>query len=360
MLAEALGRVRRLTVLHGGHDAPTHRSSLARFLRGDASVLIATDVAGQGLNLQSASRWVVNLELPWNPARLEQRIGRVDRLGQRRPVHASILIAAHGVETGVLTVLAQKAGAARRALGRDAFDTIAIDQARLRAIVIGGDSGGVDSTDTDAGRPERAIAATSSPIETRWRRPAHSFARELQRKRALGGPLRPGAPVDGRPHWSRPAVRQIHAGQGNVGLIFRVPLVDALSTEIERHLVAIQISAPLLQDRHSRRGAVAHARALARRRLAPRVERLRRSLRSRSSADADLERALSRALTEPLERSLVQEGLFDRRERSEADLAALERRDIDDDTEQRLCAIEEACSIEVGLPRLLLVLPLRP
>ena len=52
------------------------------FSDGTTSVLLATDVAGQGLNLQSRARWVISLELPWNPARLEQRIGRVDRISQ--------------------------------------------------------------------------------------------------------------------------------------------------------------------------------------------------------------------------------------------------------------------------------------
>ena len=53
-----------------------------------ADVMIATDAGSEGLNLQSNCRLVVNLELPWNPIRLEQRIGRVDRIGQRRTVHA--------------------------------------------------------------------------------------------------------------------------------------------------------------------------------------------------------------------------------------------------------------------------------
>ena len=56
-------------------------------------LLLATDAAAEGLNLHRQCRLVVNLELPWNPMRLEQRIGRVDRIGQRRTVHAFHLIA---------------------------------------------------------------------------------------------------------------------------------------------------------------------------------------------------------------------------------------------------------------------------
>src|SRR5262249_41272645 len=60
--------------------------------------LLATDAAGEGLNLQATCRTVVNIELPWNPMRLEQRIGRVDRIGQRHTVHAFHFIAASGEE----------------------------------------------------------------------------------------------------------------------------------------------------------------------------------------------------------------------------------------------------------------------
>ena len=79
--------------LHGGQTPGERRGELARFLTGTASVLIATDVASLGLNLQTRARVVVNLELPWNPIRLEQRAGRVDRIGQTRSVHVTLLVA---------------------------------------------------------------------------------------------------------------------------------------------------------------------------------------------------------------------------------------------------------------------------
>jgi hypothetical protein len=61
---------------------------------GEASLLLATDAASEGLNLHQRCRLIVNVELPWTPVRLEQRIGRVDRIGQRLPVHAIHLVAA--------------------------------------------------------------------------------------------------------------------------------------------------------------------------------------------------------------------------------------------------------------------------
>lgn len=79
-------------LLHGGLRSAERHTVLAAFERQPGRLLVATDAAGQGLNLQRACRLVVNLELPWNPTRLEQRIGRVDRIGQTRRVHALHLV----------------------------------------------------------------------------------------------------------------------------------------------------------------------------------------------------------------------------------------------------------------------------
>ena len=78
------------------------RSVVEAFNRGDLDVLVATDAAGEGLNLHHRCRLVIDLELPWNPLRLEQRIGRVDRLGQQRRVHAIRLFHPRTVEERVL------------------------------------------------------------------------------------------------------------------------------------------------------------------------------------------------------------------------------------------------------------------
>ena len=79
-------------LLHGGLDRAARREAIACFTSGAARVLLATNAAGEGLNLQERCRVVINLELPWNPMRLEQRIGRVDRIGQQRTVHAINLV----------------------------------------------------------------------------------------------------------------------------------------------------------------------------------------------------------------------------------------------------------------------------
>jgi superfamily II DNA or RNA helicase len=80
-------------VLHGGLTTRERGEVIRQFTEQQKAVLLATDAASEGLNLHHRCRFVVNLEVPWTPLRLEQRVGRVDRLGQPRRVHALNLIA---------------------------------------------------------------------------------------------------------------------------------------------------------------------------------------------------------------------------------------------------------------------------
>ncbi len=89
-------------VLHGGLTRDERAAALADFANGRCRILLTTDAAGEGLNLHHRCRLIINLELPWNPMRLEQRIGRVDRIGQVRTVHAIHLIARDAGEGRVL------------------------------------------------------------------------------------------------------------------------------------------------------------------------------------------------------------------------------------------------------------------
>ena len=107
-LESAIGVLRRPVLLHGGLARHERRSAVEAFNHGAADVLLATDAGSEGLNLQSRCRLVINLELPWNPIRLEQRIGRVDRLGQRNVVHAINLFARDTAESTVLAGLARR------------------------------------------------------------------------------------------------------------------------------------------------------------------------------------------------------------------------------------------------------------
>jgi SNF2 family DNA or RNA helicase len=94
--------------LHGGVPS-RQRGALIEKFRNDPTckVFLSTDAGGVGLNLQAASV-VVNFEPPWNPARLEQRIGRVHRLGQSRPVHVIHMLTEKSIEERVWETLALK------------------------------------------------------------------------------------------------------------------------------------------------------------------------------------------------------------------------------------------------------------
>jgi superfamily II DNA or RNA helicase len=106
-----------VAVLHGGLSRQDRRAALDAFSSGRRRVLLATDAAGEGLNLHDFCRVVINLELPWNPMRLEQRIGRVDRIGQRRTVHAFHLIAAGTGEERLLAELRERIRHAQTEIG---------------------------------------------------------------------------------------------------------------------------------------------------------------------------------------------------------------------------------------------------
>ncbi|MBY0523938.1 MAG: DEAD/DEAH box helicase [Gemmataceae bacterium] len=125
------------TVLHGSIPSKDRRALLERFREDpDCRVFLSTDAGGTGLNLQAADT-VINLEVPWNPAVLEQRIARVHRMGQHRPVQVFNLVTRGTIEERVLKTLELKkslfdgvfAGDSSEvsfaALGRQAFlDTV--------------------------------------------------------------------------------------------------------------------------------------------------------------------------------------------------------------------------------------------
>jgi hypothetical protein len=117
-LAAHLSTRASVDVLHGGLSRPDRTSAVDRFLSGRTRVLVATDVAAEGLNLQARCRLVIDLELPWSPARLEQRVGRLDRLGQKRTVHEWRLMGARGHEAAVVAALRRRMDAIQADLPR--------------------------------------------------------------------------------------------------------------------------------------------------------------------------------------------------------------------------------------------------
>ncbi len=94
--------------MYGGLGVRARQRIVEQFSTDPGTMLfISTDAGGLGLNLQAAS-YVINLDLPWNPARVEQRIGRAHRIGQTNPVNVINMIALHTIEQRVLEVLYRK------------------------------------------------------------------------------------------------------------------------------------------------------------------------------------------------------------------------------------------------------------
>lgn len=136
---EALGYTGQIAHIHGGMDVEERERQRVFFmtpqmrrLQGvknpegpSARIMLATDAAGEGINLQFA--WImVNFDVPWNPARLEQRMGRLHRFGQKNPeVRIFNLVAESTREGDVLATLLEKLEEARKALCSDkVFDVV--------------------------------------------------------------------------------------------------------------------------------------------------------------------------------------------------------------------------------------------
>jgi SNF2 family DNA or RNA helicase len=123
-IANLLGRKESVVVIHGGMSRDDRRKSEESFRHDPlAQVLIATDAAGEGINLQRA-HLMVNYDLPWNPNRLEQRFGRIHRIGQTKECHLWNLVADETREGDVYRTLLEKLEQARAALGGKVFDVL--------------------------------------------------------------------------------------------------------------------------------------------------------------------------------------------------------------------------------------------
>jgi superfamily II DNA or RNA helicase len=119
-----LGRAEAVRVIHGAMERQARRQAEQAFkFDPDVAVLIATDAAGEGMNLQRA-HLMVNYDLPWNPNRLEQRFGRIHRIGQTEVCHLWNLVAHETREGEVYTRLLQKLEVERKALGGQVFDVL--------------------------------------------------------------------------------------------------------------------------------------------------------------------------------------------------------------------------------------------
>jgi superfamily II DNA or RNA helicase len=137
-ISTLLGRTEAVVTIHGGMGREERKKAEEAFKQDIAvQVLIATDAAGEGINLQRA-HLMVNYDLPWNPNRLEQRFGRIHRIGQTEVCHLWNLVAQETREGDVYLALLKKLEVEQAALGGKVFDVLgkAIAGKELRELLI--------------------------------------------------------------------------------------------------------------------------------------------------------------------------------------------------------------------------------
>ena len=171
-----------VVALNGSMDQRERAEAVARFQE-NMQVMVSTDAGGEGINLQFA-HVVVNWDLPWAPTRLEQRIGRVDRIGQVAPVRVYNLVAEHSVDARVLEVLEEKLAVILTEFGADKrgdiLESLDRETEALYAGALAGDAALVASAN-DLLRRTR----TELTNQTAWRdllpndQPVHQDRREL-------------------------------------------------------------------------------------------------------------------------------------------------------------------------------------
>ena len=123
-IAGRLGREQAVVVIHGSLRREERHAAQEAFRHDpQVRVLLATDAAGEGINLQRA-HLMVNYDLPWNPNRLEQRFGRIHRIGQTEVCHLWNLVASETREGDVYGRLLEKLEQARKTLGGQVFDVL--------------------------------------------------------------------------------------------------------------------------------------------------------------------------------------------------------------------------------------------
>ena len=349
-LRDALNRPAAL--LHGGLSRDERAIALADFASGRCPILLATDAAGEGLNLHQQCRVVINLELPWNPMRLEQRIGRVDRIGQRRTVHAVHLIARDTGEPRILERL--KARMARARADIDVPDPVGSEEERTVAALIVCGVADTGQEPLDAGR-----SAPDGCVTPSLEREAIAEAARLALARTLGGSQ---YPTREETLW---LMRTRRSGtrsrlRGRTLLILRASIEDGDGRIVESTLIAVTIPSTALSLRALRDAGtlVALEDALSRQLASPLTvwrEQAMSIAQAFTATRLRREGAIAAGATSVVVEA-AQPGLFDRRVETACVAAATLQRERDEEQQARLHAIERASALRACTPRILLAI----
>jgi hypothetical protein len=237
---DTLARLRRriaatgrpIAILHGGMTS-AERTEVVRLFTNGMPTLLATDAAAEGLNLHHRCRVVVHYELPWNPARLEQRAGRVDRIGQVRRVHEMALVAAATAERLVIAPLAARASRARsRRGGSQLLD--ALTESRVADAVMSGILPDLQRS----GSASRTSSDDAFGMDLRVE--SEQEVRRLERERAFIARSRRGLSSRGGAVVSRLRRVATHTDEGLI-LVYAVALESNVGRRVHAQPVIVQV-----------------------------------------------------------------------------------------------------------------------
>ena len=193
-----------------------------RFRAGEAEVLLCNDAAAEGLNFQFCGA-LINYDMPWNPMRVEQRIGRIDRLGQEhRTIRIVNLHYADTIETDVYRVLRDRIGLFQSVVGRLQPILAQLPRTITAAVLAGSgrDSAGYANAlqDIELQDPRRRNRRVR-PRRRARRRPRHARSPAVPRDHGRPGPSHPSTARDAARHRSSPpgAARVWPPRTGNAG-----------------------------------------------------------------------------------------------------------------------------------------------
>ena len=324
--------------IHGGMSAGERADVQARF-NAAGGLLFATDAAAYGLNLHARCRVVVNFELPWNPARLEQRIGRVDRIGQARPVHATTLVASDTAEDFVVANLARRLWRVAGSFGQTDRLAALLDDARVAGMVVGEEPVADLPAPSFGGSEEVSPAATEEAARLNG-----IVARAVVRQRS--GRRNNGAPAI-------TSIRSTPALPPGIVVILQWTLRERSGRLVACRTLAMHVNERLRRPvRANDAKRIAHqlleahaSRLLNRASLELKEVRASAGVAHRLALQAQAERERQFVATEDRARAL-QPGLFDRRALREAAAADAHTTGLRDETERRLRNIMNASALE--------------
>jgi superfamily II DNA or RNA helicase len=352
---------RPVLILHGGLTREERSAAVEAFVNGRRQILLATDAAGEGLNLHQRCRIVINLELPWNPMRLEQRIGRVDRIGQRRTVHVFHLVGRETNETRVLEQLKARIARAQQ----DIAAANPLDDDRMIArLVIEGSAGEGRAAGRTAARIADRVGADRIGVcladEARTEAARLAAARQL----SVGPDDRVLGSLEAAGTWvatARARVTRVRL-RSRLIAILQVEHEDGHGRTSHRTLVPLAVTVPHLR-RHLGQAEV--RRIL--RSIAAALQAAASTAAGRAGHDiasfartlADTRLTRERAIAQVLQGgpgSALQPGLFDRRTEHADLIERAANHDAAADQAGRLAACERAAVVTARTPRLVLIL----